>query len=209
MTPTRALLAITIVGSVSVWLASDRAHRLASRRGFSSTVLEPREPYRQAVVVLGYRNRGARANLVNRIRVRSALRALDAAAAARVLVCCGGAVGGPVPEAELLAAYARERGVRDPIRLDRTSRTTVENVRNAIPLVEDADRIAFVSDPLHAERARLILRRLRPDLACRLESGREYRFGWHPIITIVTALRAPEAMRRTSAMLGTTPHRDR
>lgn len=55
-------------------------------------------PGREAVVVLGYRNEGERINAVNRFRVRAALRTLDPAAGESVLVCCGGAVGGPVPD---------------------------------------------------------------------------------------------------------------
>ena len=47
-----------------------------------------------AVVVLGYRNRGARANYINRYRVRAGLRSLDPAADDSVLVLCGGTVAG-------------------------------------------------------------------------------------------------------------------
>lgn len=47
-----------------------------------------------AVVVLGYRNRGARANYINRYRVRAGLRSLDPATDDSVLVLCGGTVAG-------------------------------------------------------------------------------------------------------------------
>lgn len=135
-------------------------------------------PTAEAVVVLGYRNPGRRANYVNRYRVRAGLRSLDGDATETVLVLCGGPVGGKVSEAELMARYARDRGgYTDPIRLDTDSTTTWENIRNAIPLVEDMDSIKIVSNSLHAEKGRAYLWELRPDLAERLRHSKDYRFG--------------------------------
>ncbi|REJ06678.1 YdcF family protein [Microbacterium bovistercoris] len=127
--------------------------------------------------MLGFRNRGTRANAVNRYRVRAALRSLTPDAREAVLVLCGGAVGGEIAEAELLAAYARRRGYTGPIRLDTLSRTTRENVRNAIALIEDADAIRIVSNSPHAELARAYLWELRPDLGGRLRRAREQCLG--------------------------------
>jgi hypothetical protein len=62
----------------------------------------------QIVIVLGYRNPGERVNGINRFRVRAALRTLDPEARSAVIIFCGGAVASAVPEAELLADYARE-----------------------------------------------------------------------------------------------------
>lgn len=77
-----------------------------------------------------------------------------------------------------MACYAREvRGYQGELALDTTSRSTWENVQNAIPLIEDATRIKIVSHSLHAEKARAYLRRLRPDLADRVVRGDDYRFG--------------------------------
>ncbi|MBO0898614.1 YdcF family protein [Cellulomonas sp. zg-ZUI222] len=130
-----------------------------------------------AVVVLGYRSRGNRVNAVNRYRVRAGLRSLDPAAGRSVLVLCGGPTAGDVPEADLLERHARRLGYTGAVRLDRTSRTTWENIENAIPLIEDAHSIAIVSSSLHAEKARAYLWRQRPDLADRLRRGADHRFG--------------------------------
>jgi len=143
---------------------------------------------REAVVVLGYRNTGSRANFVNRHRVRVGLRSQDPAASESVLVLCGGAVGGDVPEAELMARYARERGYTGPIRLDTQSRTTAENIRFAVPLVEDADTIKIVSHAPHAVVGREYLWAVRPDLAARLVRGDDHRVGEAPILTVAAAI---------------------
>ena len=234
----------------------------------------------KAVVVLGFANRGARANFVNRYRVRAGLRSLEAAgrqraklrslesdglrgigfqrgsatrcesavprrsvrqssgaalvsgsgrafadasvsgfghtstvsstahssavsgiasasalsgiayasAAADVLVLCGGAVSGPVPEADVMENYARARGYAGPIRLDRESRSTLQNIENAIPLIEGADSIAIVSNSVHALKGRILLRELRPDLADRLVRGADYRFGEQILVKPIAAV---------------------
>ncbi|WP_253864619.1 YdcF family protein [Prauserella halophila] len=127
------------------------------------------------VVVLGYRNRGARANAVNRWRVRAGLRSRTPGAR---LILTGGAVAGPTPEATLMAAYARRAcGYDGPLVTESASTTTWENVVNVAALLEDAGRIVVVSHALHAEKARVYLWRRRPDLAARLVRGRDYRFG--------------------------------
>jgi hypothetical protein len=128
-------------------------------------------------VVLGYRNRGTSANAVNRWRVRAGLRSRQPELGPSRLVLCGGPVGGPVAEAELMARYLRECGYTGVLITEVTSRSTWENVRNAIPFIEDADRIKIVSNSLHAEEARGYLWELRPDLAGRLVPAADYRFG--------------------------------
>ncbi len=157
----RTPLVMVAVGLVAALAFSEVAHARASRRrlGDGRSVAG-----RDAVVVLGYRNRGARANYINRYRVRAGLRSLDPAADDSVLVLCGGTVAGEVPEADLMERYARdELGYTGPVRLDRESATTWENVQNAALLVQDADTIAIVSNSLHAEKARAYLWRLRPE----------------------------------------------
>jgi hypothetical protein len=182
----------------AVLLASEGIHRLASTRGLGRP---PRAGGREAVVVLGFGDAGPRANRVNRYRVRAALRSIDPRAASTVLVLCGGSVMGDEPEARILARFARdELGYRGPIALEEESRSTRENVRKAIPLVEDADVIRIASDPVHAEEARRILRGLRPDLADRLARAEDYRFGevaWMKPLAIAVALlrRARDASR--------------
>lgn len=129
-------------------------------------------------MVLGFKNRGDRANYLNRYRVHAGIRSIDPAAIESVLVLCGGTVAGVLSEAELMERYARdERGYTGPILLDRDSRSTWENIQNAIPLIEAAESIKIVSNSLHAEKGRAYLWKLRPDLADRLSRGSDYRFG--------------------------------
>ncbi|MFE6734027.1 YdcF family protein [Microbacterium sp. NPDC057650] len=168
-----AVIGAAVLAAVLVW--SEIVHERSSRRRMG--VDDGHPVRREAIVVLGYRNRGTRVNGVNRYRVRAALRSLSPDAGESMLVLCGGAVGGDIPEAELLAAYALRRGYAGPIRLDTQSRTTRENVQNAIALVEDADAIRIVSNSPHAELARAYLRDLRPDLGRRLRRAREQRLG--------------------------------
>jgi hypothetical protein len=143
---------------------------------------------REAVVVLGYRNTGRRANFVNRHRVRMGLRSQNPDVAESVLVLCGGAVADEVSEAELMARYARERGYAGEIRIDAASTTTTENIRNAIPLIADADTIKIVSHSPHAAIGREYLRMVRPDLAARLVRGDDYRFGEAPVLKVAAAI---------------------
>lgn len=57
--------------------------------------------------------------------------------------------------------------------------TTWENVAFSRALVEGYPRLAIVSDPLHAARARRYLWQQSPELAARLVSAGEYRFLDH------------------------------
>lgn len=140
------------------------------------------------ILVLGHRNRGDRADWLNRYRVRIALRSIDADAATTVLFFCGGAVGGRIPEADLLLRYARDdRGYTGPYLLDRESRTTWENIRNAVDRLDGFDTVTIASDPLHAERARSYLWRLRPDLGPRLAAA-HYRPLEMPVAKLVAAV---------------------
>ncbi|MFI5718478.1 YdcF family protein [Nocardia sp. NPDC051750] len=131
----------------------------------------------EVIVVLGCRNSGSKANILNRWRVRAGLRSRGRNMAGSRIVFCGGAVGGPISEAELMAEYAHTCGYRGPVVLETGSRTTWENIEAVIPLIEDADPIKIVSNPMHAEQARSYLVRMRPDLAVRLARGADYRFG--------------------------------
>jgi uncharacterized SAM-binding protein YcdF (DUF218 family) len=74
--------------------------------------------------------------------------------------------------------YARRLGVpAEAIEVEVASRTTWENVRNVIPMLQGVDRIVFASNSVHAEKARLYLWRQRPDLAARLDRADDYRLG--------------------------------
>jgi DUF218 domain-containing protein len=170
----------TVMACVAVGVAvlawGEAEHWRSSRRGMGTR--PGTRGTGEAVVVLGFRNGGSRANAVNRWRVRAGLRSRRPGSGPSRLVLCGGAVGGPVAEAELMARYAREScGYAGELMTETSSRSTWENVRNVIPLIEDADRIKIVSNSLHAEKARRYLRRQRPDLGDRLVPGADYRFG--------------------------------
>ncbi|MEU3602050.1 YdcF family protein [Streptomyces sp. NPDC006798] len=128
----------------------------------------------EAVVVLGYRNPGETANAINRWRVRAGVRSVDGGR----VVFSGGAPGGGVAEARVMAEYATSvLGFDGTVVLEERSTTTWENIANVIPLVEDADRIKIVSQPAHAFMARAYLWRQRPDLARRLVRADDYRLG--------------------------------
>lgn len=96
-----------------------------------------------------------------------------------------------------MADYAREvRGYRGRLLVEPESRSTWENVRNVIPLIEDADRIKIVSHSLHAEKARAYLWRERPDLAARLVRGKDYRLGEWLLVKPALALLGLRNLRR-------------
>jgi len=185
-----------VLGGVLAW--GEYLNWRASRRELGPGVPHTRS---EAVVVLGFGNKGRRANLVNRYRVRAGIRSLDGPDA--VLVVCGGAVEGDDPEADVMARYARDaRGYAGRLLRERASGTTEENIRNAIPMIENADVIKVVSDPLHALRGRTYLRMLRPDLAARLVRGREYRFGeltWLKPFAAVAGMIGLRRVRREAA----------
>lgn len=167
----------TLVALGLLWLTAwgEFVHWRASR-----ALAQKRLPARtEAIVVLGYRNtRGDRANVLNRWRVRVALRSIDPTMDTSTLVCSGGSGAASVSEAALLADYAvAERGFTGQVRLEDRSRSTWQNVENVIPLLEHVDQIKIGSNPLHAQKARLYLSHLRPDLAGRLVRAADYRLG--------------------------------
>lgn len=176
--------AACVAAAVLAWLWGEATNAWFSRRGFPARKRSPKSlrPGRApdgglAVVVLGYRDAGRRANSINRWRVRAALRSLDPNATRTRLICCGGPVAGPVSEAALLAAHARHLGFADEIVLDENSRTTWGNVLALGEIAPKCWRIVIVSHPPHALKARTYLWRQRPDLAAWLEPAQDYRFG--------------------------------
>ena len=181
----RCRLLVLIAAFAAALVTAEAVHWRASSRRLGSEIAGT--PNSEAVIVLGFRNRGERANYLNRYRVRAGLRSIDPQARVSVLVLCGGGVGGDIPEAELMARYARECGYTGPILLDSESTTTWENIQNAIPLIEGMDSITIVSNSLHAEKGRAYLWKLRPDLARRLRRAQEYRFGEIALVKPVAA----------------------
>ncbi|MDF4251900.1 YdcF family protein [Streptomyces sp. WMMB303] len=159
-------------------------------RRWSRTLVPNGRGAASAVVVLGYRNPQVRANAVNRWRVRAGIRSIGAGAERDArLIFSGGAVGSGVPEARLMAAYARSvLGFEGTVLLDERSATTWENIANVLPLLENTDRIEIVSQPAHALKARAYLRRQRPDLAERVGRADDYRPGEWLIVKPLLAL---------------------
>ncbi|MFE5340215.1 YdcF family protein [Isoptericola sp. NPDC056578] len=173
--PIVALAGISGLAAVLAW------SEWLNRRWSRTLVADAAGPT-QAVVVLGFRNPGPAANVVNRWRVRAGLRSIDPAARAR-LVLSGGTTTSRRSEARVLADRAvGVLGYDGPLVLEEESRTTWENVARVLPLVEDADRITFVSQPAHALKARVYVARQRPDLMGRLTRAADHRWGeWLPL----------------------------
>jgi len=175
-----AALVVLAWGECEHWRSSHRrvdAHRAET-------------PGSEAVVVLGFRNRGDRANAVNRWRVRAGVRSQQPHLGPTRLVLCGGPSGGSVSESELMADYLKgSLAYRGAVQQEVESRSTWENIQNAIPLIEDADRIKIISHALHAEKGRAYLAQCRPDLAAKLVRGDEYRLGeWvfaKPLLAVI------------------------
>ncbi|MGT2424769.1 YdcF family protein [Amnibacterium kyonggiense] len=185
-----AVASLLLAGWSEVVHARASRKRLGCRPGDSASS--------EVIVALGLRNRGRRANWLNRYRVRVALRSLSIDASTSRLVFSGGpASSGALPEAEVMFEYARRLGVPAAmIEVEVASRTTWENVRNVIPMLEGAERIVFASNALHAEKARAYLWRQRPDLAARLGRADDYRLGELQPVTPVLAWIGIRDLRR-------------
>jgi uncharacterized SAM-binding protein YcdF (DUF218 family) len=172
------LCLVGVVVLVVVW--AEVLHWRSSRK-----LTNPDRGGTEAVVVLGYRNKGnERANALNRWRVRAGLRSIDPKAPSSRLVFSGGP-----HEAGLMARYASglDRFAGEVV-VEEKSRTTWQNVEEVIPFLEDVERVKFVSNPLHAEKARLYLRLQRPDLASRMVRAADYRVGeWAPLKPLFAA----------------------
>ncbi|WP_181429217.1 YdcF family protein [Curtobacterium sp. MCSS17_008] len=133
-----------------------------------------------AVVVLGFSNPGQATNAVNRWRARIGVRtAMRCEAEGDVvsIVCCGGAVRGRMPEADLLERAVRDLGWTGVVRRERESTSTWEKIANARRFLGSADRVAICSNGLHAAKAREYLRRQDPILAETLVPALDYRPG--------------------------------
>lgn len=77
-----------------------------------------------------------------------------------VVIVCGGLGRFPPTEAEAMASVLQDAGVPwNAIRLEDTSINTVENIRNALPLLDGDREVLIVSDAYHLPRASLIARR--------------------------------------------------
>jgi uncharacterized SAM-binding protein YcdF (DUF218 family) len=193
------LPAVAVAATITGLLAwGESVHASAARR---ATHLPGSTPGGDAtVVVLGFRNRGSTANTVNRwragIAVRTARR-LRQAGVRVTIVASGGAVGGRVPEAVVLRdTIVGTLGWGEPVLVEDASRSTWENIRNVLPMIEKAGAIAIASNGLHAEKARDYLARQRPDLVDRLVAADDYRLGEHIVLKPIFAIVGLRKLRR-------------
>ena len=157
---------------------------------WSRTLVGNSEGAAEAVVVLGYRNPRATANVINRWRVRAGLRSIAAGSAQGTrVIFSGGATSSGASEAQVMADYAKSVLEFDgTVLLEDQSATTWENITNVIPLLEDVDHIKIASQPAHALKARAYLRRQRPDLAEKLVRADDYRPGeWLAVKPLLAA----------------------
>lgn len=172
-----AFLTVTIgVAEVFRWRASRR------RIGTGAEVATGPE----AIVVLGYRTpRSGQLHPLQRWRVEIAVRSMDPGRATTLVFTGAGRPGGP-SDAEVMAAYARDRlGVPDDrIVLETEARSTAQNLEYTAPIIATATRITIASDP-DARRA--------PDASCG-SSGPTWRCFSHPPRT--TAARPSAAQDR-------------
>jgi vancomycin permeability regulator SanA len=141
-----------------------------------------------ALMVLGCRTGpDGRLQPMQKWRVEIARRAMQALGA-EMLVFSGAPSRGRPAEAEAMAAYAERLGVpRAHIAIENRATSTRENIAFSVPMVTSFDRLAFISDPLHAARARRYLRAEHPDLAARLVGAGEYRPFEHVWLKTVAA----------------------
>jgi uncharacterized SAM-binding protein YcdF (DUF218 family) len=157
---------------VGALVISETVHWRASKWYLPETA--PSGP--AALIVLGFptKSNGA-VHPVQKWRVQVARRAYEQLGAQKV-VFSGGPSKGRAAEADTMAAYAVSLGIPERVIETETHATsTWENVKFCLPLVSDFARLALVSDPLHAARARRYVRAQRPELGARLVSAGEYR----------------------------------
>ncbi|CAM4065136.1 ElyC/SanA/YdcF family protein [Helcobacillus massiliensis] len=154
----------------------------------------------RTLIVLGYGQSGTRAGLINRFRVRQALRTAyvweaDGTGPCTLLMS-GGAVRGHIPEAHLLRDEAMRCGFTGEIQLDALARSTEENVLNTLAAVESSRDAAYISHPLHSLLARRYLRHLRPELLRRIRRADDVRIlEWGPLRPIMTVIGLRELRR--------------
>ncbi|HEY0260351.1 MAG TPA: YdcF family protein [Lacisediminihabitans sp.] len=138
----------------------------------------PQGTHGQIVVVPGAPSRpDGRPGPMQKWRCRIAVRSANSVDT-RFLFCGGPSHAGHT-EAAVMARYAITKLGLPPtnVLLEEASRTTWENIFNALPLLETATSIVIASNTFHARRARRYLATQRPDLADRLRRGRDWMPG--------------------------------
>lgn len=184
MRPVKAALTV-VSGVLGTVLLSEALHWRASKTFLGKGHV----PGRCARVVLGFpARRDGRLHPIQKWRTEMAKRAFDSLGAERI-VFSGGPSRGRPSEAETMAAYAMQLGVpATSVRTETKAMSTWQNIAFSLPIVEGFDRLAIVSDPLHAARGRRFVRSQRPDLAAHLVSAGEYRLLERPWLKVPTAV---------------------
>jgi uncharacterized SAM-binding protein YcdF (DUF218 family) len=125
---------------------------------------------------------------IQKWRTDIAKRAFASLGAERI-VFSGGPSRGRPSEAETMAAYALALGLPPTsVRTETKAMSTWQNIEFSLPMVEGFNRLAIVSDPLHAARGRRFVGAQRPDLASHLVSAGEYKLFERPWLKVPTAL---------------------
>lgn len=166
--------AVVLTGTIA---ASEFAHWRSSKWYMPS---HPPTSGPCALIVLGFPTRlNGEPHPVQIWRVDLAKRAFKALGASKVVFSGGPSKGRPA-EAEAMAAYARRHWLPpDTIAVETAAVSTWQNIQFSLPLVNNYARVAIVSDPLHAARARRYMRAQDLEVANRLVSAGEYRLLEH------------------------------
>jgi len=184
MRPVKAALTV-LSGVLGTVLMSEALHWRASKRFLSAGHV----PGRCALIVLGFpARRDGRLHPIQKWRTDIAKRAFASLGAERI-VFSGGPSRGRPSEAETMAAYAVKLGMpATSVRTETKAMSTWQNIELSLPMVEGFDRLAIVSDPLHAARGRRFVTAQRPDLAAHLVSAGEYRLFERSWLKVPTAV---------------------
>ena len=184
MRPARAALTV-VVAALGTVLLSEALHWRASKRYLAKGNL----PGRCALIVLGFpARRDGRLHPIQKWRTDMAKRAFVSLGAERI-VFSGGPSRGRPSEAGTMAAYAVQLGVpATSVRTEAKAMSTWQNIELSLPMVEGFDRLAIVSDPLHAARGRRLVRAQDPDLGAHLVSAGEYKAFEHWWLKVPTAV---------------------
>ncbi|WP_295625064.1 YdcF family protein [uncultured Corynebacterium sp.] len=110
------------------------------------------------ILVLGCALRHGRPSTLLRLRLELAETVARRATGPVTVICCGG-IGedGGASEAEVMRDWLHARGIAD-VRVEPTSTSTFENLRNATPMVERAP-VTVVTSDFHVFRAGSLARR--------------------------------------------------
>ncbi|MDE3724743.1 YdcF family protein [Nocardiopsis sp. N85] len=177
----RLLLGATLVGGALLW--SEWTLWRVSREDYPAPAPHVDTDADEAIIVLGYPSRrGDRPGLIQRYRVRVAVRSRDPRAGRSVLIFTG---GNPRrhharrSEAAVMADYAVDVFGVDPadILLEEKANNTWENIGLSLPLAEPFPVVKIASNTSHARRGRRYLRKQAPEIADRLRPTRDHRPG--------------------------------